>query len=70
MATEEKLNILTAWLKDNQVEYDQENIDIRMKDGSFGVYAVKNLPTQKTGKHIQTIFHFVFDANNFFFLFF
>ncbi|KAI8092490.1 uncharacterized protein BX664DRAFT_276778 [Halteromyces radiatus] len=48
MATQDKLDILLKWFKDNQVEYEQESIDIRIKDGSFGVYALKNLPSKKT----------------------
>lgn len=54
MATQEKLTLLHAWLEDNKVSYDQSNIEIRIKDGSFGVYAVKNLPSKKTGKWLDT----------------
>ncbi|SAM06676.1 hypothetical protein [Absidia glauca] len=48
MATQEKLTLLKDWLKDNKVSYDQNNIEIRIKDGSFGVYALKNLPSKET----------------------
>lgn len=54
MATQEKLTLLKDWLKDNKVSYDQSNIEIRIKDGSFGVYAVKNLPSKETGKWQDT----------------
>lgn len=48
MANVEKLNLLLKWFKDNEIEYDKESIEIRINDGSFGVYALKNLPSKKT----------------------
>lgn len=54
MATVEKLDLLLKWFKDNEVEYDKESIEIRITEGSFGVYALKKLPSKKTSNNKDT----------------
>jgi hypothetical protein len=50
MATEKRLDLLLKWFDDNKIEWDKEALEIKETNGSFGVYAKKNMKKDKTGK--------------------
>lgn len=49
-AQQNKLEVLLNWFNENKVEWDKEALEIRETDGSFGVYAKKNMKKDKPGK--------------------
>lgn len=49
-ATEAKLDILLKWFDDNKIEWDKEALEIKVINGSFGVYAKKDMKKDKPGK--------------------
>ena len=44
MATKGKLDTLLQWFSDNEIFWENNEVEIREKDGSFGVYALKDIP--------------------------
>jgi hypothetical protein len=50
MAAVKRLDLLLKWFEDNKVEWDKEALEIKETNGSFGVYAKKNMKKDKPGK--------------------
>lgn len=49
-AQENKLKVLLNWFDENKIEWDKEALEIKVTDGSFGVFAKKNMKKDKAGK--------------------
>ncbi|KAG0165212.1 hypothetical protein DFQ28_009086 [Apophysomyces sp. BC1034] len=47
MSPKEKLDILLKWFDDSEIEWDKENLDIRITDNSFGVFAANDVKKKK-----------------------
>lgn len=52
MAAVKRLDLLLKWLDDNKVEWDKDVLEIKEINGSFGVYAKKNMKKDKPGKRV------------------
>lgn len=44
-----KLDILLQWFNDNKVDWNKESLIVKEINGSFGVYALKDLKKDETG---------------------
>lgn len=51
MATEAKLKTLLAWLDTNEIKWDKKNLEIRLSNGSFGVFALRDLSDRQPCKY-------------------
>lgn len=52
-AQQKKLELLLNWFDENKIEWDKEALEIRETNGSFGVFAKKNMKKDKPGKRKQ-----------------
>lgn len=48
--TGDKLSRLLEWFKENEIKWEQDLLEIRQVEGSFGVYALKDISKQKRRK--------------------
>lgn len=46
----DKLLTLLEWFKENEIKWDEDFLEIRQINGSFGVYALKDISKQKKRK--------------------
>lgn len=49
-AQQKKLEVLLKWFDENKIEWDKEALEVKEVNGSFGVYAKKNMKKDKAGK--------------------
>lgn len=49
-AQQNKLELLLKWFDENKIEWDKEALELRETNGSFGVYAKKNMKKDKPSK--------------------
>lgn len=50
MSTQQaKLDILLKWFDDNKIEWDKSSLEIKETNGSFGVFAKKDMKKDKPG---------------------
>jgi hypothetical protein len=51
-AQQAKLEILSKWFDDSKIEWDKDALEIKENNGSFGVFAKKDMKKDKPGKNI------------------
>lgn len=51
MSAQQKLDRLTKWLDDNNIKWDKDALSIKELDGSFGIFALKDMKKSDTSKH-------------------
>lgn len=56
MVTEEKLTTLLAWFDENKYEWRKDLIQVRISNGAFAVYAVKDI-TEKQPRKTDSVLH-------------
>ena len=45
-----RLDILTTWFTDNKIVWDKEALEIKETNGSFGIFAKKNMKKDSSSK--------------------
>ena len=51
MSAQHKLDRLTKWFDDNNIKWDKDALSIKELDGSFGIFALKDMKKSDTSKH-------------------